>query len=190
MEEVENKTEYITIKKSTLTKVAKILFYIYLLIFTILITVLVINQNKKIDELKETISAISTSTNQEESSTLQISSMAYYPDYELDNSMQLETEEGKDFMIYFHSDDCGYCLEANVFINQYITLGYQNYVPIYFATQDKSPDLFENDAFVIESTPTMVYFDASEETYSLYEGVDDLLTLLNNIVEEANNEGQ
>jgi len=33
-----------------------------------------------------------------------------------------------------------------------------------------------------------VYFNASEETYSLYEGADDVLTLLDNLVSEANNE--
>ena len=188
MEEVENKKEYITIKKTTLVRTLRILFYIYLLVFTVVVTVLITRQTKTINELKETISSINLQNSQDQIESLQISDMAYYPDYELDNSMQIELEEGKDFMIYFHSRECQYCLEANVYLNQYITLGYQDYVPVYFATYDKSPDLFENDKFVIESTPTMVYFDSSEETYSLYEGVDDILTLLDNLVKDANNE--
>ena len=187
MEEVNDKKEYITIKKTTLINIAKILFYIYLLIFTVFMTVSTVNQNKKIDELNETISSLSLQSSQEQSTSLQISSMAYYSDYELDNSLQIEIAEGQDFMIYFHSDECPYCLEANVYLNQYITLGYQGYVPIYFATYDKSPDLFENDSFTIESTPTMVYFDSSEESCSLYEGADDILTLLDSLVSEANN---
>ena len=187
MEEVKKESEYITIKKTTLVKTARILFYIYLLVFTVFIAVTTINQTKTINELKETISSLNIQNNQEQASELQIADMAYYPDYELDNSMEIKLEEGKDFMVYFHSRECVYCLEANVYLNQYITLGYQGFVPIYFATADKSPDLFENDKFVIESTPTMVYFDASEETYSLYEGSEDILTLLDNLVKEANN---
>jgi len=181
--------EVITIKKTTIKKLGKVFFFIYVLAFSVFAVIGHVSQKKEIDNLTEQINSISSNTtSQTQNDELQISAMAYYQDYELDNNMQIELEEGKDFMIYFHADDCAYCLAANVYINQYITLGYQGYVPIYFATIDKSPDLFENDQFTIESTPTMVYFNASEETYSLYEGADDVLTLLDNLVSEANNE--
>lgn len=179
--------DIIVIKKTSLKKAGKIVFCIYVLVFSIFMIVSQINVQTTVTDLLDKFNNLTTSSSDSsEISTLQISAMTYYKDYELDDSVDIsKLADGNDYMIYFHSDSCSYCLEANVFLNQYITLGYQNNVPIYFATIDTAPELFDDVRFQIESTPTMYYYSASDKTYSGYIGVDDIFTLLDQIVSNA-----
>lgn len=175
----------ITIKKTSIKRAGKIVFYIYVFIFSMF---MIINQSvqlTKLNDLINRINALQIASNQAvaEIDTLQISAMTYYKDYELTNESDIsELEKTGDYMIYFHSDSCHYCLEANVFINQYITLGYQNNIPIYFATTDNASALFEDSRFKVESTPAMFYYSKANSSYTSYVGSDEIFTLLDGLV--------
>lgn len=186
--EIEGK-DYITIKKTTLKKTGIIVFLIYVLIFSIFMIVSQVKITNKLDKLS-TVATVNTYDNTAGNvDTLQISAMSYYKDYELDDSMNLtHTKDGEDYMIYFHSDTCHYCLEANVFLNQYITLGYQNHTPIYFATSDKAQGLFNDERFKIESTPTLVYYSAKDDSFTSFIGSDEIFNKLDQIVSAADGE--
>ena len=164
--EIEGK-DYITIKKTTLKKTGIIVFLIYVLIFSIFMIVSQVKITNKLDKLS-TVTTVNTYDNTAGNvDTLQISAMSYYKDYELDDSMNLtHTKDGEDYMIYFHSDTCHYCLEANVFLNQYITLGYQNNVPIYFATTEKASTLF--DFSTKESCEATSFSSLKKTSYVLF----------------------
>ena len=186
MEKENEHKEYIQISKTTLKKVGGIFFCIYILIFSGFMLFTQLKQSTKIDNIESTLNNLLSGEQTEETNTLQISAMTYYKDYELTNPSTIEDlkKEG-DFMIYFHSDTCQYCLEANVFLNQYITLGYQNNTPIYFATIDKVEELFDDDRFQVESTPTMTYYSKNNDVFTSYVGTDDIFTLLDELVKNS-----
>lgn len=180
--------DVITIKKTSLKKAGIIVFCIYVLIFSIFMIVSQSSTLSKINDLTTKINnlTVNSGSYEEQIDTLEISAMSYYKDYELDDSMNI-SKVGKngDYMIYFHSNTCHYCLEANVFLNQYITLGYQENVPIYFATPEKASGLFNDERFKVESTPTMYYYSAADNTYKGYIGSDEIFTLLDGLVTNA-----
>lgn len=178
-------TEVITISKKSLKTAGKIVFCIYVLIFSVFMIVTQSIQTTRINELNDKFNSLAMSSNtvQTETDTLQISAMTYYKDYELTDSSDIDQiGQNGDYMIYFHSDTCHYCLEANVFLNQYITLGYQNNVPIYFATTEKASALFDDERFKVESTPTMFYYSKADNSYTSYVGSEEIFTLLDGLV--------
>lgn len=179
--------DVITIRKTSLKKAGKIVFYIYVLIFSIFLIVCQSMTLTKINDLTTRFNnlVVSPESGTEDVDTLEISAMSYYKAYELDDSMNItQTSKDGDYMLYFHSDTCHYCLEANVFLNQYITLGYQDNIPIYFVTYDKAPGLF-NDKYGIESTPTLIYHNAKENKDVNYVGSDEIFNLLDGLVKAA-----
>lgn len=92
----------------------------------------------------------------------------------------------KHFLLYFHQDDCPYCMETNEYIVMYFATGDENKenlvsesIPIYFITPESSSSLFDN--FAIESTPTLLELEDGE-VKSMAQGSDESIAMLKNIV--------
>jgi len=121
----------------------------------------------------------------EEKYTLEISNMEYYTEYELDDSGYINMPYDVDeYMIYFHSNSCSACLMSNVYVDKYIRLGYQSIVPIFFASSDKSLSLFLDEKLNINVTPTIVLFSISQEKYYVFEGLDEIISILDKKIQE------
>lgn len=96
-----------------------------------------------------------------------------------------------DYYIYFHSEDCSHCLEANVYIASYYNIPVDDsenpeYVfdlyPVFFATAEAAPGLFET--YNVDSTPTLIHFIDGEQTESVV-GPEDISNLLLTKVHEV-----
>jgi len=179
--------DYIIINKHTIKKAFIVLFVCALVAVIIIMLFKIDNLQNQISDLKQQVEQLSKES--ENVSSLEITKKSYYKDYEIDDSTYIKiSSQQNQFMVYFHSDSCYVCEQANVYIDKYITLGYQNYIPIYFATKDKVPSLFANEGLGLEVTPTMVFFNQEENTYQVFEGYDEILNLLSNIVAQAKEE--
>lgn len=176
---------YFVIKKTTLYAIAILLFVLYVVGLSIGLIVTLNKQSKEIASLKEQVSALSfgnSDANYVEE--LDITTMDYYKDFELTVDKYNELINSKtDFMLYFHSDTCSYCKETNVFVNQFIALGYTEENPLYFVTPDVANEIFTKEN--VESTPTLLVYKA-DGTKQSYVGTDLIFDALDKKVSMAN----
>ena len=144
------------------------------IIFIVLALILALCIISSINEPKEEI------LKQEEiKETLDIEKTDYYEKYNISN---IELSNDVNYLLYFHQQNCGGCLDTNKVIDKYITLGYENVIPLYFVSLNELPDLF--DEYNIEETPTLFYSNDGEAVY--YTGLEEIKPFLDKIVETAN----
>ena len=90
---------------------------------------------------------------------------------------------GDEYLIYALQDGCSACAEANQYIYNYLYYGYPDYIPMYFVTPDSANSIFF-DTLNCESTPTLYRLKKGEVAEKAV-GVDDVFTMLDKIVQEA-----
>lgn len=102
-----------------------------------------------------------------------------------------ELNDGNDYYIYFHSETCEHCLEANLYITSYYNVPVDDsedsefvfdLYPVFFATTEEAPNLFTT--FNVESTPTLIHFVNGEQTETVV-GAEDISDLLLTKVHEV-----
>lgn len=92
---------------------------------------------------------------------LNIIEKTYYKDNLLTDDTYNDYINDDEYILYFHQENCNYCLETNVLIDSLVE---NNKIKIYFLTPDLAHNVFTSNN--IESTPTIKYVkDGYEETY-------------------------
>lgn len=169
----ELKKDYFVLKKSTIYKILIAILSIYLLFVSTFTMIKVLN-------IEDKISTLNISNNNESvAETLDITTKDYYSNYLATDDNFDNMINGVDtYILYFHQDNCQYCMEANVFIDRYIELGYMNYVPVIFVNPDSANEIF--DKYDIEGTPTAIYHVDGKDT--IYDGADEIWTLFDELV--------
>lgn len=159
-----------------------------LICFNISFTTIKVNEiSNKLDTLNESIKNINGYSYQSDASedTFNIMSASYYSNYEItDDNLAFMTEGVDKYILYFHQETCQYCLQANVFVNSFIELGFNEAVPVFFVTPDKADTVF--DQYNVESTPTAIVIENGTQTNTAV-GPDEIFTVFDNIVKSANN---
>lgn len=176
---------YFVIKKTTLYLIAILLFVVYVVAFSVGTIVTLNKQSKEIVSLKQQLNSMTFGSNDSYVEELNIETVSYYKDFELTSEKYNELINSKsDFMLYFHSSTCTYCKQANVFVNQFISLGYADDRPIYFVTPEVANDVFESEG--VESTPTLIIYK-SDGTKQTYIGIDEIFNQLDTMVANLSN---
>lgn len=81
---------------------------------------------------------------------LDIKEKEYYNSHLLNNINEIN--DLNEYILYFHQDNCEYCLKTNVLMDKLITSTNTN---IYLLTPERYKDIFDEKQ--IESTPTLIY---------------------------------
>lgn len=156
-----------------------------------------------INKLRESVEQLSANINNStySDSTVEvydISQASYYNDYLLKDNVDLSSL-GNDYILYFHQDDCQYCMQANVYIDAYIGNKFNEKVPIYFVTPQSNNALFNSEIFGeyttedgttmygIDSTPTIVRMNKNKMVTKAI-GSDEGFNLLDTVVKEIQGE--
>lgn len=137
----------------------------------------------KIDNIQ-----IYASGNQGGSMEVDLNNYTFYDDYLLGEGAVLDNL-GDDYFLYFHSDTCGACKEANNYILSYynipVSKDSKDYIydekPVYFITTESNEALFNE--FNIDSTPTMIRMIKGKED-SRAIGVDEVNSMFEKVVLE------
>lgn len=160
-------------------------FMLFASIFTM---VKVIQISEKIDAI-EVILNNGGAGNSSNAQTYNIETASYYNDLLLTDADDI-SKLGDDYILYFHQATCSHCQEANVFVDMYVSMEANKYVPIYFVTPDSAPELFANKMFGSEgitSTPTFVRMTNGSVAETVI-GTDEGYNMLTPIVEQYSNQ--
>lgn len=180
-EKEELSKNYLILNKKTINKIIRIIMYCYVALVCTITLIFVVNINKKIQDINL---SFSTDNNINETETLNILSKEYYSNYlATDDNFNNMIKDVDEYVLYFHQENCAYCMEANVFVDKYIQLGYMNYVPIIFLDLESSNSIF--DKYNIENTPTAIYHTNNED--KVYTGIDEIWNLFDSLVQNSTN---
>lgn len=113
--------------------------------------------------------------NYESNNGLDISTKDYYSQLIVsDDNYKEIIENSNDYLLYFHQDECEYCYESNVIIDEYIT---NKKGKIFFITPQSSIALFKDNN--IESTPTLIEVKNNIQTQKII-GSDNIIEFIKN----------
>jgi len=90
-------------------------------------------------------------------------------------------EQGETFLIYFRSDQCSACRQADQFVYEYLEKGYGALYPFYIAQKEYAYELFVDETISLEVTPTLIYYDKNQ-ILRKQEGVQEVYELLDEMV--------
>lgn len=159
------------------------------LLFASTFTMIKVNQiSQKVDAI-ETDLKYGGTVNLSSAQTYNIETASYYNDLLLTDADDI-SKLGDDYILYFHQATCSHCQEANVFVDMYVSMDINKYVPIYFVTPDSAPALFSNTMFGSEgitSTPTFVRMTNGNIAQTAV-GSDEGYNMLTPIVEQYSNQ--
>lgn len=147
---------------------------------------LIIRVNKLETKVTELESKLSSALSGQAVSEADLTGLEYYQDNLIYDGANLSAF-GDEYLIYALQDGCSACAEANQYIYNYLYYGYPDYMPMFFVTPDSAESIFF-DTLNCESTPTLYRLKKGEVAEKAV-GVDDVFTMLDSIVTEAQASG-
>lgn len=142
----------------------KIIFLVSISIIIIIFLVFNVNKND-IDK--------------QENNALVIETKDYYEYYRLSNN---NIDDKQSYILYFHQRDCSSCMDTNYIVDKYISLGYENLIPLYIVCFNDEKYIF--DKYMVSETPTLYFFNNGNEAYLV--GKKNICDFLNDLVIKAN----